>query len=66
MLVEQCTLAHHLYRSGASRIEHQTKAALQQFAHADICQKSFLLAAGKAEEFLGSPNRPAISGCSRK
>jgi hypothetical protein len=52
MLVEQCPLAHHLDRSGTAGIEHQTKAALQQFAHPKICQKSFFLAAGKAKEFL--------------
>jgi len=52
MLVEQRTLAHHLDRSGAARVEHETKAALQQFAHPKICQKSFFLAAGKAKEFL--------------
>src|SRR5438128_2592794 len=52
MLVEQRALAHHLDRSGAARIERQTKAALQQFAHPQIRQKSLFLAAGKAEELL--------------
>src|ERR1700730_5568701 len=52
MLVEQRTLAHHLDRSGAARVEHQAEAALQQFADPDICQKSFFLAAGKAKELV--------------
>src|ERR1700761_1156496 len=52
MLVEQCALAHHLDRPGATRVEHKTEAAIQEFTHPGVCQKSFLLASSKAEQCL--------------
>ena len=52
VLVEQRTFSHHLDRPGPARIEHETEATFEQIVDAAVCEKTLLLASGKAEQFF--------------